>query len=123
MMKHITEYTGMAYNFRTNNCWQFVRLVRGDAGIETPPFDVISPAQINDAFAGGHDDPKGLVRQYDPRNYDAVLMGNKTGGRIVWHAGVYFDGMVSHCERHAKQVRLESLSDIKKKYPEIEFWR
>lgn len=120
---NITAYTGMAYNFRTMNCWQYVRLVRKDAGIETPSFDVVSPVQINDAFDGGHADSKGLERVTEPRNYDAVLMGKKMAGRIVWHSGVYYDGMVSHCERMAKQVRLESLADIKQRYPEIEFWR
>lgn len=122
-MRNITEYTGMAYNFRTNNCWQFVRLVRGDAGLETPEFDVVSPVAINNAFDEGHKNPKGLIRVDIPSNYDAVLMAIRTGGRMVWHAGIYYDGMVSHCERMAKQVRLESLADIKQRYPEIEFWR
>lgn len=120
---NITDYTGIAYNFRTMNCWQFVRMVRADVGIATPEFDVMSPVGISAAFDVGHVNSKGLVRVYDPCNYDAVLMATKAGGRLVWHAGVYYDGMVSHCERAAKQVRLESLADIKRKYQEIEFWR
>lgn len=120
---NITDYTGIAYNFRTMNCWQFVRMVRADVGIDTPKFDVASPVGIGAAFDAGHQDSKGLVSVTEPRNYDAILMATKIGSRMVWHAGVYYDGMVSHCERAAKQVRLESLADIKRKYQEIEFWR
>lgn len=120
---NINDYTGTPYNFRTYNCWHHVRRVRADVGLETPVFDVISPSQIADAFSEGHKNPGGLVRRYSPFNFDAVLMGCRVGSRIVWHAGVYFDGMVSHCELAARQVRLEALVDIKSRYQEIEFWR
>jgi len=36
---------------------------------------------------------------------------------------VYYQGYVSHCERVAKQVKLESLTDIRKRFVEIQFWR
>lgn len=120
---NITDYTGIPYNFRSYHCWHHVCHVRNDAGLDTPPFDVISPAGIAAAFDEAHADPKGLKRVHEPRNLDAVLMGTKLGGRIVWHAGVYYDGMVSHCELAARQVRLESLADVKERYAEIEFWR
>lgn len=120
---NINNYTGMKYDFRKMNCWHYVRMVRADAGMETPEFDVLSPSGINDAFDSGHCDSKGLMQCYEPADFDAVLMGYRLGKRIVWHSGVYFKGMVSHCERMAKQVKLESLSDIRLKYTEIEFWR
>lgn len=120
---NINAYTGKPYNFRTYNCWHHVIAVRRDAGLETPEFNVTSPTQINDAFEDGHAATKGLRQVFVPQNYDAVLMGVKTGGRIVWHAGVYFDGMVSHCALHARQVKLDALSDLKDTYTEIEFWR
>lgn len=120
---NITDYTGIPYNFRTYNCWHHVCHVREDAGLATPVFDVMSPTGINDAFANGHADPKGLVRVSEPHNFDAVLMGCRVAGRIVWHAGVYYEGMVSHCELAARQVRLESLADLMDRYPEIELWR
>lgn len=120
---NISAYTGLAYDFRRRNCWHHVRNVRKDAGIETPAFDVLSPVGINSAFSDAHDDPKGLVQVEFPSNYDAVLMGIKSADRIVWHAGVYFDGMVSHCDRLSRQVRLELLTDLKQQYAEIEFWR
>lgn len=120
---NISSYTGRRYDFRNYNCWHHVRAVRADAGIKTPAFDVLTPVQINRAFDDGHSDSKGLVRVDSPENYDAVLMGVPHGSRVVWHAGVYFEGNVSHCDRHAKQVKLESLTDIKSKFSEIEFWR
>lgn len=120
---NINDYTGLPYNFRRRNCWHHVRNVRRDAGLETPEFDVISPAQIQAAFDDGHAAPKGLEQVFEPQNFDAVLMGAKVAGRLVWHAGVYYEGFVSHCELAARQVRLEPLSDLKLKYPEIEFWR
>lgn len=119
----ITDYTGKLYNFRTYNCWHHVRAVREDAGIWTPTFDVINPTAAPDMFDAGHADSKGLVQVTEPRDYDAVLMGYKHAGRIIWHSGVYYQGYISHCERAAKQVKLESLSDIRKRYTEIELWR
>lgn len=120
---NIADYTGLPYDFRRRNCWTHVRNVRRDAGLYTPEFDVTYPTQIAAAFEAGHADTKGLVRAYEPRNLDAVLMGRRHGKRIVWHAGVYYDGMISHCDLSARQVRLESFADIKERFQEIEFWR
>jgi len=121
---NISTYTGRLYNFRTYNCWHHVRAVRSDAGLETPCFDVQSPTAANDMFESGQRvDSKGLVQVFDPQNFDAVLLGCRHAGRIVWHSGVYYQGYVSHCERVAKQVKLESLTDIRKRFVEIQFWR
>lgn len=119
----INNYTGKPYNFRKYNCWHHVRAVRADAGLNTPEFDVTSPAAINSAFDAGHYDTKGLVKVKEPQNFDAVLLGAHLAGRIVWHAGVYYDGFVSHCELASRQVRLELLTEMKERYVEIEFWR
>lgn len=121
---NINIYTGKQYDFRRYNCWHHVRKVRGDAGIDTPAFDVVRPCDAAQAFESGQDvDSKGLVMVSEPRNYDAVLMGYLHGGRVVWHSGIYYGGYVSHCERAAKQVKLEALSDLIKRYPRIQFWR
>lgn len=120
---NINSYTGLPYDFRKRNCWHHVRNVRSDAGIETPEFDVMLPTKANDMFDAGHADSKGLVNVKVPQNFDAVLMGHPHGKRIIWHSGIYYEGFVSHCERAAKQVKLEKLSDIIKRYPKIEFWR
>lgn len=119
----IHDFTGKAYNFRLYNCWTHVTAVRKSVGLETPDFNVASPASINQAFDDGHENPKGLTRQQTPQDFDIVLLGFKHAGRIVWHSGVYFKGHVSHCERVAKQVRLELLSDLLPIYSEVEFWR
>ncbi|QHJ80292.1 MAG: hypothetical protein [Bacteriophage sp.] len=121
---NINIYTGKQYDFRRYNCWHHVIKVRGDAGIDTPKFDVVRPCDAARMFASGQGvDSKGLVMASVPRDYDAVLMGYLHGGRVVWHSGVYYGGYVSHCERAAKQVKLEALSDLIKRYPRMQFWR
>lgn len=120
---NISAYTGLQYDFRRRNCWHHVRNVRADAGLSTPSFDVISPRRIDTAFDEGHADTKGLTKANVPQNFDAVLMGQRAKGRVIWHAGVYYEGMVSHCELASRQVRLDRLEDLKDIYTEIEFWR
>lgn len=120
---NIHDYTGLHYDFRTHNCWQYVRRVRSDAGIDTPEFDCASPDGISETFEAGRECSKGMVLAIEPRNFDAVLMAAEVRGRLVWHSGIYFDGMVSHCDRWAKQVRLQSLSEIQRDYQRVEFWR
>lgn len=120
---NINDYTGLPYDFRRRNCWHHVRNVRADAGLSTPEFDVISPRQIDDAFDAGHADTKGLIQQDTPQNFDAVLLAKCVGSRLVWHAGVYFNGLVSHCELAARQVKLEPLADLRQHYHKVEFWR
>lgn len=120
---NINDYTGLPYDFRRRNCWHHVRAVRRDAGLDTPVFDVISPRKIDAAFAEGHADPKGLTKHESPENFDAVLMGERIGKRLVWHAGIYYNGLVSHCSLASRQVILQPLNDLRQQYAEIEFWR
>lgn len=120
---NINDYTGRPYNFRTYNCWGHVRAVRADAGIETPRFDVAYPSAAGAMFAEGRRDSRGLVRVEAPQDFDAVLMGECHGARIIWHSGVYYQGYVSHCAMAARMVKLEALADIRIRYSEIEFWR
>lgn len=120
---NINDYTGKPYNFRTYHCWHHVRAVRADAGLETPAFDVAAPSGADAMFAEGQRNSRGLVRVYEPQDFDAVLMGEGHGSRILWHSGVYYGGYVSHCELAARQVKLEALTDIKNRYQEIQFWR
>lgn len=123
-MVDITSYTGTPYNFRTFNCWHLVRKIRADAGLDTPLFDVSSPAAANEMFLSGQNhDSKGLVQVDEPRDFDAVLMGVRHGKRIIWHSGVYYGGYVSHCELAARQVKLQSMADIRARFQEIQFWR
>jgi hypothetical protein len=122
-MIDINSYTGLPFDFRTRGCWHHVRNVRADAGLETPKFDAASPKEIQAAFDAGHMDAKGLTQVDSPQNLDAVLMARRQGNRLLWHAGVYFDGMVSHCDMAARQVMLEPFSDILQKHERVELWR
>lgn len=120
---NINDYTGLPYDFRKRNCWHHVRNVRADAGLETPAFDVAYPHGAQDMFEQAHADSRGLTKVPEPQDYDAVLLGYDHGNRVIWHSGVYYKGYISHCERAAKQVKLEALTDIARRYPRIEFWR
>lgn len=120
---NINDYTGKPYNFRTYHCWHHVRAVRADAGIDTPAFDVAAPSGAYAMFAEGQRDSRGLLRVYEPQDFDAVLMGVGHGKRIIWHSGVYYGGYVSHCELSSKQVKLQSMADIRARFQEIQFWR
>ena len=122
-MSPLAKYTGLAYDFVTRNCWHHVRNVRADAGLFTPEFGCSDINESASAFELGHADSKGLSMVTQPRDFDAVLMATEKRGRLIWHAGVYHDGMVSHCDRWAKQVRLQSLSEIRSEYERVEFWR
>ena len=122
-MSPLAKYTGLAYDFVTRNCWQHVRNVRADAGMDTPEFGCRDIDDITKAFDDGHSDSKGLVIAMQPQDFDAVLMATEKRGRLIWHAGVYHDGMVSHCDRWAKQVIMEPLSALLDRYERVEFWR
>ena len=121
-MNPLTEYTGKAYNFLTYNCWDHVKAVRAKVGIDTPKFDCTSPNFINDTFIDAHDNSKGLTQSETPNDYCAVLMASKRGRRVLWHSGVYLNGMVSHCDRFSRQVRIDTLKSIIEKSERVEFW-
>ena len=118
-MNRLSIYTGISYDFRSYNCWHHVIKVRSDNGLSTPEFDCVSPEFINDSFEFGHSDNKGMTQVSEPDNFCAVLIKSKGN----WHSGVYFNGMVSHCDIKAKQVRLDELKKIIKASERVEFWR
>lgn len=122
-MNPLCAYTGLPYDFNHRNCWHHVRNVRRDAGIDTPEFDCATPAEICDTFEHSREETKGMIQVQDPREFDAVLMATKRNGRLVWHSGVYHSGMVSHCDRFAKQVRFQPIDEIRADYERVEFWR
>ena len=114
----LSEYTGIAYDFRNYNCWHHVIKVREDNGIDTPEFDCTKPELSDSVFIQGHCDTKGMQQIGEPESLCAVLMC--IDGR--WHSGVHFDGMVSHCDMYARQVRLDSLESLKRLSERVEFW-
>ena len=118
-MNKLHVYTGKGYNFRHYNCWHHVRCVRNDVGLDTPEFDCVSLDLVDSTFEVAHEKSKGLQQVDQPADYCAVLMKTKRG----WHSGIYYDGMVSHCDREARQVRLDTLESINKISLRVEFWR
>ena len=122
-MNKLAKYCGIPYDFRSYNCWHHVRKVRADYGIYTPEFDCEHQENENSTFDAAHSDSKGMQQLESPENMCAVLLAKSVNGRVVWHSGVYLDGCVSHCDRHAKQVRIEPLKALQKIYERVEFWR
>ena len=122
-MNELAKYCGIAYDFQRYNCWHHVRRVRADHGLKTPEFDCVDQQFENEIFDSAHENSKGLLQIDSPENLCAVLMAKEVKGRLVWHSGVYLDGQVSHCDRNAKQVRIEPLKALEKIYERVEFWR
>ena len=122
-MNELAKYCGIAYDFQRYNCWHHVRRVRSDYGLQTPEFDCQCMLLENEAFENAHYDSKGMEQISNPENLCAVLMARKVKDRLVWHSGIYLDGVVSHCDRCARQVRIEPLKALEKVYERVEFWR
>ena len=122
-MNLLCVYTGIPYRFNGYNCWDHVRRVRADFGLDTPRFDCVAPPKIEEAFDLFHTDPKGMTQLNDPVDLCAVMIATDRAGRTSWHSGVYMNGMVSHCDRYSKQVRLDTLRSIKETSSRVEFWR
>ena len=118
------EYNGIAYSFRNYNCYDHVVRVRKDNGIKTKLF---KPRNIDTAFSVISAEMQkldhGLTKADTPENYDIVFVSKTISGRKVHHCGIYFDGLVSHCDRTAKQVRMEQLADFSATYEAPTFWR
>lgn len=122
-MNLLCVYTGIPYRFHGYNCWDHVRRVRSDFGLDTPRFDCASPDEEQAVFASREEDSKGMKQISEPSDLCAVLIGTERNKRIIWHSGVYMNGMVSHCDRYSKQVRLDTLRSIKEMAERVEFWR
>ncbi len=125
-MTDINSYTGKQYDFETYNCWSHVCAVRSDAGLQTRMFTASTPAiqDIAEAFnAAIEKGDHGMRQVKSPRNYDVVLAYQVFKGRPVWHAGVYYDGWVSHCHKPSGMVVFEPLSDMMQAFKGVEFWR
>ena len=120
----MNEYNGIYYSFRNYNCYDHAVKVRKDKGIKTRLF---KPKNMDNAFkqitAEMQKLDNGLTKTDDPQNYDIVMAMRIYSKRKVYHCGIYFNGMVSHCDRQAKQVRMQTLSEFSESYKEVTFWR
>ena len=117
-------YVGKPYSFRNYNCWDHAAKVRSDNNIKTQAFKAKT---IDNAFKVitaemqkiGH----GLTKVDSPINFDIAIVHKKQGERFVYHCGVYFDGGISHASRQLGQVVYEPLTEFKKGFEGVVFWR
>lgn len=110
----------------TYNCWQHVVSVRKDAGIKTKIYTVASmvPAVIASKFnIERAKNQHGLTKIIKPQNYDIIIFVRPMVGVDYHHAGIYYEGHISHCCNAVGQVILEPLRDAVKNRRSIEFWR
>ena len=120
----LAKFIGIPYSFRKMNCWHFVVLVRKEFNIKTKMFKTRT---LEDAFkvitAQMQLINHGLSIVDTPQNFDIVIVEKKKSNRRVFHCGVYYDGGVLHCDNVFKSSRYEPLSEFKKGYEGVTFWR
>lgn len=122
----INFYTGKRYGFMTYNCWQHVVAVRKAAGIKTKMYTVASMARGVVASEFNTEQIRnehGLILVTEPKNFDIVIFKRSVAGTDYYHAGIWFNGWVSHCCNVAKQVIFEPLREAIKNKREVELWR
>lgn len=120
----IDKYNGIAYNFRTYNCWHHGSKVRADNNIKTKPFSVRTMSEAFKLIKAemselGH----GLRRVESPNDFDIVIVSKSHGSREVYHCGVYYGGYVSHCSREFGGVIIETLNEFTNNYETVSLWR
>jgi len=108
----------MAYN-----CWLHVVKVRKDAGLDTKLFTSGSATALSiaRAFKAGRADKKnGLTVVSSPQDYD-IIIGTKKG--VLPHAGVYYDGYITHCGAGRGAVCTTEYKEFISTYGAVEIWR
>lgn len=120
----LAKFIGIPYNFRSMNCWHFVVIVRKEFNIKTRMFKT---KNLKDAFevitAQMSVLDNGLSLVDEPQDFDIVIVETKRHGRRVFHCGVFHGGGVMHCDNIFKSSRYEPLSQFKKGYEGVTFWR
>ena len=120
----LSKFIGIPYNFRKMNCWHFVVLVRKEFNIKTRMFKTRT---MQDAFdtitAQMQIVDNGLTLVDEPQNFDIVIVEQWRGKRRVFHCGVFHDGSVIHCDGTFGSSRYEPLTEFKKGYKGVTFWR
>lgn len=126
MIVDINFYTGKRYGFMTYNCWQHVVAVRKAAGIKTKMYTVASMAAGVVASKFNTERTRnehGLILVTEPKNFDIVIFKRPVAGIDYYHAGIWFNGWVSHSCNIAEQVIFEPLREAIKNRREVELWR
>ena len=106
------------------NCWDFVVKVRKDNGIDC---EVFRPKKLREAFAiiSNHLESNrvGFKKVTELQNFDIIVCDKNMGKSSIFHCGIFFDGMVYHCDRGKGQVTFDSVDVFTKQYESVTFWR
>ena len=115
---------GKPYSFKDYNCWDYVREVRLENGIKTKKY---SAGTLDKAFEVITSEMQklgnGLTKVDSPVNFDIVIGHTDNGKRNLYHCGLFYDGMIVHCDRKMKQVVASTARDFYKAYDGVKFWR
>jgi len=116
-MIDINSYTGKRYGFMSYNCWQHVVAVRHAVGIKTKMYvaktDTVGEISLTfDIIL--HENKNNFISMTELKNYDIVIFKRPVAGINYYHAGVWFNGWVSHSCSVARQVVFEPLREAVK---------
>lgn len=118
------KYIGIPYSFRDFNCWDFVVKARQDNGMSTKHF---KPRNLGSAFdvieAEMQKLDSGLMLVESPQNFDIVMCEDRTLKKNRYHCGLYFNGLVFHCEKTRGQVVCDYFNAFKGMFGRVTFWR
>jgi len=120
----LIQYIGLPYSFSRFNCWDFVVIVRKDNGLKC---DVFRPKKLREAFNlimdHLHGDHAGLEKVKSLQNYDIIMCEKEFGKDSTFHCGIFYNGLVYHCDRSKGQVTYDNLDDFSEPYKSVTFWR
>lgn len=120
----MNQYIGLPYSFSKFNCWDFVVKVRNDNGLKC---EVFRPKKLRDAFSliSKHlrREHAGLTEVKSLQDYDIIMCEKMLGKFSTFHCGIYYQGLVYHCDRSKGQVSYDNLKDFTKPYKSYSFWR
>ena len=111
---NISDFNGLAFNYKRYNCLHHVARVRRAAGLTMP--HVSTPEHRSDvnSVIDGCKKSRDFEQVKTPENFDIVVIVGPIG-----HIGIYVDGMVSHCSAASRCVVLDRVDEFKK----LEFYR
>lgn len=111
---NISDFNGLAFNYKRYNCLHHVARVRRAAGLPMPYISTPEHrADVNELIGQCKQSPD-FEQVETPQNFDIVIIAGPIG-----HVGVYVDGMVSHCSAASRCVVLDRVDEFKK----LEFYR
>ena len=116
-------YIGKAYSFRDFNCWDYVSLIREENNIKTKQYQ---PLNLSNAFdlitAEMQKLGNGLTLINSPQDFSIVIGSRKNNNKFLYHCGLYYQGMVMHCDRNLRQVVSEPYNEFTSKFQDFKIW-